>query len=32
MLMNSKTIQSEMMKNDTSGFDDDTNNINGTWM
>ena len=31
MLMNSKTIHPEMMKNDTSGFDK-SNKINGTWM
>ena len=30
--MNSKTIHSEMMKNDTpaAGFDDESNKINGT--
>ena len=29
MLMNSKTIHSEMMKNDTLGFDDESNKKNG---
>ena len=28
MLMNSKTIHSEMMKNDIPGFDDESNKIN----
>ena len=32
MLMNSKTIQSEMMKNDIQGLDDESNKINVTWM
>ena len=31
--MNSKTIHSEMMKNDTLDFDDESNKKNdGTWM
>ena len=32
MLMNSKTIHSEMMKTDTPGFDDESNKKNGTWI
>ena len=27
-----QVIHSEMMKNDTAGFDDESNNINGTWI
>ena len=32
MLMDSNTIHFEMMKNDTPGFDDESNKKNGTWM
>ena len=30
--MNSNIIHSEMMKNDTPGFDDESNKKTGTWM